>query len=798
MTDEIRRRYLEVKKRLFALADSDLNPAQREAVYDTEGPLLVFAGAGSGKTTVLVRRVAQIIRYGCGYRSEKVPEDVSLQTVEAYESALDLSPEDVRPILDDFADSPCPPRNMLAITFTNKAANEMKSRIEQMFPGSGISGEIWAGTFHAVCMRILRSHPASAGLSPNVAIYDADDSKRLVAKVIKELDIDDRQFQDKQVAAIISRAKERLTGPAEFAAAAKDSFREKTVARIYAEYQSRLEAANAVDFDDIIMKTVLALRNDPDLLSIYARKFRYICVDEYQDTNPAQFELCSLLSSEWNNIMVVGDDDQSIYRFRGATVENILSFEKTFPGASVVKLEQNYRSTSNILGAANAVISKNTKRARKMLWTEKGAGIPIRVEKLPDGDSESRRITEIIQSAVAGGRYRYRDFAVLYRVNAQANSIERTFARSAVPYRIYGGQRFNDRKEIKDVVAYLQLIANHSDAVRLRRIVNEPKRKIGDVTMDAVERIAAETGDTVFGVMEHASRYTALSRSADKLEGFCAVINRLTEIYASGSPLDAFIGTVLDMTGYRNMLIEGGEPERDRLENVEEFISGAVEYMENAPEPTLEGFLEENALVADVDKYDESADAVIMMTIHSAKGLEFPVVIIPGMEDGIFPSLRQTTEESDIEEERRLCYVAITRAEKELYMLYSESRMLYGKTAFNLPSRFLSDIPDEFCERRGRSSRDARDYTRPFGERKSPLFGTDRMTVGTPVSGRRIPQSGSASFSAGDRVVHPTFRGGTVLSVKKMGGDVLYEVAFDLFGTKKLMGGYARLKPEEN
>ena len=798
MTDEIRRRYLKVKRRLFALADSDLNPAQREAVYNTEGPLLVFAGAGSGKTTVLVRRVAQIIRYGCGYRSEKVPEDVSLQTVEAYESALDLSPEDVRPILDDFADTPCPPRNMLAITFTNKAANEMKSRIEGMFPGSGIAGEIWAGTFHAVCMRILRSHPASAGLSPNVAIYDADDSKRLVAKVIKELDIDDRQFQDKQVAGIISRAKERLIGPDEFAAAAKDSFREKTVARIYAEYQSRLEAANAVDFDDIIMKTVLALRNDPDLLSIYARKFRYICVDEYQDTNPAQFELCSLLSSVWNNIMVVGDDDQSIYRFRGATVENILSFEKTFPGSAVVKLEQNYRSTSNILGAANAVISKNSRRAQKKLWTEKGSGIPIKVEKLPDGDAESRRITEIIQTAVAGGRYRYRDFAVLYRVNAQANSIERTFARSAVPYRIYGGQRFNDRKEIKDVVAYLQLIANHSDSVRLRRIVNEPKRKIGDVTMDAVERIAAETGDTVFGIMEHASRYTALSRSADKLEGFCAVINRLTEIYTSGSPLDAFIGPVLDMTGYRNMLIEGGEPERDRLENVEEFISGAVAYMENAPEPTLEGFLEENALVADVDKYDESADAVIMMTIHSAKGLEFPVVIIPGMEDGIFPSLRQTTEESDIEEERRLCYVAITRAEKELYMLYSESRMLYGKTAFNLPSRFLADIPDEFCERRGRPGRDAHDYTRPFGERKSPLFGTDRMTVGTSGSGRRIPQSGSVSFSAGDRVVHPTFRGGTVLSVKKMGGDVLYEVAFDLFGTKKLMGGYARLKPEEN
>jgi len=734
MTNEnnLSERFLDIKHRLFEKADADLNPMQRKAVYATEGPLLVFAGAGSGKTTVLVRRVAQIIRYGNAYNSTRVPRDLSLQTLEGYEALLELPAENIRPFLEEFREGQCPPWNMLAITFTNKAANEIKVRLEKMFGDAEMASQIWTGTFHSVCMRFIRMYPESFGVGSGVTIYDTEDSKKLLTSVMKDLDINDKQYTVKSVASVISRAKERLQTPEGYLNAVGSGFREKVYARIYSEYTHRLEKANALDFDDIIMKTVLAFKRDPALRDRIASKFRYICVDEYQDTNPAQFALCSALASAHGNLMAVGDDDQSIYKFRGATVENILGFEKSFPGASVIKLEQNYRSTANILNAANAVIERNRTRYGKHMWTESGDGSKLVLENVPSEDAEARRITDIVRDYVAEGKYKYRDFAILYRANAQSNAIERTFARSGLPYRVLGGMRFNDRKEIRDVVAYLQLISNHADNVRLNRIVNEPKRKIGAATMDAVASIAEEKGKSQFEVMASATSYAALERSADKLIEFCSVIENLTRIYREGCPLDAFISQVLDMTGYRQMLIDGGEAEKDHLDNVEEFISGAVEYMNNSDDATLEGFLEQNALVADVDKYDENADAVVMMTIHSAKGLEFPVTILPGMEEGIFPSLMSAMDETEVEEERRLAYVALTRAKKEVFIFHTDCRMLYGKTTYNKLSRFIADIPDNLIEKRGTEKRETHDvFTGEFNrpDAKS-CFIRDRVNVG--------------------------------------------------------------------
>jgi DNA helicase-2/ATP-dependent DNA helicase PcrA len=826
-------RFLAAKRRLFSLADSDLNARQREAVYLTKGPLLVIAGAGSGKTTVLVRRIAQIIRYGDAYASDRVPAWADEFAVAGYEGALSLTPDEIRPLLADFAEDPCPPDNVLAITFTNKAANEMKERLGAIFGDPDISGRIWAGTFHAICMRIIRANPAAAGCSPGTAIYDAEDQKKLAAKVIKDLGIDDRQFTVKSALSVISRAKEKLQTPGEFAAAG-GGFREKTYARIYEAYDGALSASNALDFDDIIMKTVLMLRENDVIRRRYAGRFRYVCVDEYQDTNPAQFELCRLLSSVHGNIMVVGDDDQSIYRFRGATVENILGFDRAWDSVSVVKLEQNYRSTGTILSAANAVIEKNPSRHEKSLWTENGKGTRIRLERCSDESDEAARIADMILTAKAEKRRSFRDFAVLYRVNAQSNSIERIFARSAVPYRIYGGQRFNDRKEIRDIVAYLQLICNPSDRIRMRRIINEPRRKIGEQTLAAVEALADETGRGVGDIIGHAEEFSALQRSAAKLADFAGMMDRLRQIRADGCPLDAFIRRVLDVTGYRQMLVDAGEEERDRLDNLDEFVSGAVEYMRRSgDDATLEGFLEENALVADVDAYDETADAVVLMTVHSAKGLEFPVAILPGMEEGVFPGTQAVMEPSELEEERRLAYVAITRAKEELYVYYAAKRLLYGRTFGYGLSRFVADIPGELIEKRvsparaaeerdgrrgagygdcGGRVRDGSDsggdiggisyLHRPAAEDRAFAPQGGRAGSGSaPVGTVYVPKKSAAAaprrlFAEGDRVVHPTFGAGEIISAKQMGADVLYEIAFDTAGTKKVMATFAKLSPE--
>jgi len=823
----IEQRYLCAKRALFDRVYSSLNERQREAVFTVNNPLLVLAGAGSGKTTVLVRRIAYIIRYGNAYYSDYVPFGTDERLVRELEAAITLSPDEIeREVLPQFSSNACPPYRILAITFTNKAANEIKERLARAFPeDTGTASDIVTGTFHSVCVRILRQHGEKMGYRQGFTIYDSDDTKKALLSAMGRLNIDEKLLPVKGVASAISRAKDRLLTPDDFEAEAGGDFRQKQIARVYAEYQRFLRESNALDFDDIIMQTVLLLKNHPDVRDAYQRRFRYVCVDEFQDTNIAQLHLTVLLSDFHRNLMVVGDDDQSIYRFRGATIENILTFDKTYTDARVIKLEQNYRSTQNILDAANAVISHNASRKGKTLWTSADAGAKIQLRLCEDQNEEARVVVDTVSRRVAKREASYRDFAVLYRTNAQANSIEKAFARSAIPYRVLGGTRFTDRKEIRDAVAYLQLVNNHDDNTRLLRIINEPRRQIGAKTLETVARIAEEEHVSYFTVLARASLYPALSRSAASLASFAALIEELSELAARTS-IDVLFDAVLDRSGYRQMLVSAGEEERERLENLDEFKSGIYEYIKENEAPTLTGFLEETALVADVDRYDESADAVVLMTIHSAKGLEFPHVFLPGMEDGLFPGMQTITSgDSEMEEERRLAYVAITRAKQSLCVLHTRSRLLYGQTTYNPVSRFISEIPEALIEKVGGSQAGAIPVRGGYGAptwggargadapaRQVRTYYTDRETPrtaipragATPMGGANervtvgrtaAPKTTAAkqSFSAGDRVRHMTFGEGEILSVKPMGADILYEVAFDRVGTKKLMGTYAKL-----
>ena len=795
----INERYLSAKKKLFEKAYSSLNNEQQEAVFQVNKPLLVIAGAGSGKTTVLVRRIAFIIKYGNAYHSTYVPYGMDEERVAQLENAvLNVSGEELDKILTQFTSSPCEPWRMLAITFTNKAAKEIKDRLAAEIGDEEVSKQIWAGTFHSICMRILRVHGDRLGYRAGFSIYDTDDSKKAISTAMKALNIDEKAFPIKSVQAIISDAKNRLLTPQMFEAEAGNDFRLKKIAAIYGQYQNTLFSSNVLDFDDIIMKTVELLSRFEDICQNYQSRFKYVCVDEYQDTNGAQFELTRLLADGYRNLMVVGDDDQSIYKFRGATIENILNFDRVFEGATVIKLEQNYRSTQTILNAANAVIGHNVGRRGKNLWTNAGDGEKIVVKKLDDQNGEARFIVDKINTYIAYKKASYKDFAILYRNNAQSSTIEKTFAKSGIPYRMLGGTRFNDRKEIRDIVAYLHVIENHDDRERLLRIINEPKRKIGDKTLEAIDEIAKEQGCSLFDVIEHADQYKALEKSAGKLMAFAELINYLGEL-AQDVSIEALITETLDRSGYRQMLIDGGEAERDRLENLEEFRSGAIEYaksLENDPDisPTLFGFLEENALVADIDKYDDNADAVVLMTVHSSKGLEFPIVFLPGMEDGIFPGMQSIMgSEAEIEEERRLAYVAITRAKRELFISSVNCRLLYGKTSYNPESRFLREIPEEYIKNETPRSAQRPVNSLPFDSGfERPHY--DKITVSRNLRPVTPPMGKTEAFCEGDMVSHMTFGAGEILSVKKVGADILYEIAFEKVGTKKLMASFAKLK----
>ena len=820
-------RYLSAKQKLFDKVYASLNEKQRESVYTVNGPLLVLAGAGSGKTTVLVRRIAFIIRYGNAYYSDYIPYGIDDARVKELEAALTLPAEEIEQhVLSQFSSNACEPYRVLAITFTNKAANEIKERLAKMFPDDeATAADIVTGTFHSVCVRILRRHGERMGYRNGFTIYDTDDSKKSILEAMKRCGIDEKLLPVKGVMSAISRAKDALMTPDAFAMEAGGDFRKKQIARVYEAYQMLLRESNALDFDDLIMQTVLLLKNHKDVRDAYQQRFRYVCVDEFQDTNIAQLQLTVLLSGFYQNLMVVGDDDQSIYKFRGATIENILSFDRTFPNAKTIKLEQNYRSTQTILDAANAVISHNVGRKGKTLWTAQDDGAKIQLLTCDDQNVEARRIVDTVNREVSKKNATYRDFAVLYRTNAQAQSIEKAFARAAVPYRVVGGTRFSDRKEIRDAVAYLQLINNHDDNLRLRRIINEPRRKIGDKTLDAIATIAMEQNCSQFEVINNCDRYVALDRARPMLRGFADLINELTRAAESVAP-DVLFDMMLDRSGYRQMLIDGGIEQAERLENLDEFKSGIIEYLNENDNPTLTGFLEETALVADVDRYDESADAVVLMTVHSAKGLEFPHVFLPGMEDGLFPGMQTVTAgEAEMEEERRLAYVAITRAKKQLYVLHTRNRLLYGQTMYNPLSRFISEIPSKLIEREedpweAQTKRPVYGTQSAYGYRQGaaqqPLYGvrgaeapvtqkrtyyTERtgasndITVGKPLQGIK-KEAPKTLYRPGDRVKHITFGVGEILSVKPMGADTLYEIVFERVGTKKLMATYAKLTKE--
>lgn len=792
MTEEWNGRYLAAKRKLFErYYGARLNPEQVKAVLSVSGPLLILAGAGSGKTTVLVNRICHIVKYGTAYETDAVPKTATEADAEALERAAEEMPcEQIEGILASFATHPCPPWAMLAITFTNKAADEIKTRLAAALPGEeDVSGQIWAGTFHSVCVRMLRKFSDRAGLPSDFSIYDASDQKHLISDVMKELDIDEKILPLRSVINEISAAKDKLISPEEYPTGA--DLRQRHIAQIYAAYQEHLARSGAVDFDDIIMKTVRLLEENQDVAEYYQRKFEYVCIDEYQDTNPAQFRLSYLLSAGRRNLMVVGDDDQSIYKFRGATIENILHFDTTYPDARVVKLEQNYRSTGNILAAANAVIAHNRDRHEKKLWSDKETGEKITVYRAATADDECRYIVDTVLERKIRENRSYGDFAVLYRVNALSRQLEETFAKSGIPHRLLGGTRFYDRKEIKDILAYLTVIINPNDELRLARIVNEPKRKIGERTVATVAALAAEEGTTMFAVMKNAASYPAIERSADKLTAFTALIESLQNEVCKPS---ALVPLVMERTGYMDMLRAGGEEMRSEIENLNELVSAVMDYEEKTEEPTLAGFLEGVALISDIDQYDPNAPAVALMTIHSAKGLEFPMVFIAGAEEGIFPGTQSISDPTEMSEERRLAYVAITRAKEKLTVSCAAERLLYGATQHYAPSRFFSsELPDELVEKT-LAARPAYERAGYMPQTKPPVLSDEFTRRASVTADYRKPRPPFTKLLPGDRVRHTMFGEGEVLSVRDLGADALYEVRFDDGVTKKLMATYAKLE----
>ena len=787
---DLRARYLAAKRRLFKrYYEARLNSEQAAAVCAERGPLLVLAGAGSGKTTVLVRRIVHLIRFGDAYESDYVPEGVDEGFLAGMEACAEsASQEELEEILPEFTHHPCPPWAMLAITFTNKAAKEIRERLAAALGDPTVSEEIWAGTFHSISVRILRYHVTEAGYASGFSIYDTDDQKRVISESMKALEIDEKLLPVKSVMAEISDAKNNLLPPSEFED--HGDFRRRQIAKVYREYQRRLESANALDFDDIIMKTVRLLETHPEIAERYRKKFRYVCVDEYQDTNYAQFRLTSLLSAGERNIMVVGDDDQSIYRFRGATVENILDFDKTYPDARVIKLEQNYRSTKTILEAANAVISHNEMRHDKRLWCAGDDGAKITLHKSDTQNEEAAWIKDKIMELVVKERRRYHDMAILYRVNELSRSLEGALAKSGIPYRILGGQRFYDRKEIRDMVAYLHVIANPADDLRLTRIINEPKRKIGDTTVEAAAAIALAEGVSLSEVLAHADRYEELSKAAPRLLAFAELMASFRRMECE---LPTLVEQVFERTGYRDMLVAEGEVGKTRLDHVGELQSAAAEYAKRAgEEASLTGFLEEISLISDVDKYDESADAVVLMTIHSAKGLEFPVVFLPGMEENLFPTSQVRTDPAELGEERRLAYVAITRAKEKIYLTHTKERLMYGRTTFNPLSRFVKEeIPSHLIEEE--ELRRAPSAPRSYSTHRPPAPALSNEFRRAPSAAAPTRLAAVERFTQGDRISHPIFGKGTILAARPMGSDTLYEVQFDSGERKKLMATYAKL-----
>ena len=729
-----------------------LNPEQKEAVLHTEGPLLILAGAGSGKTRVLIHRIAWLMEQGIN------------------------------------------PWNIMAITFTNKAAGEMRERVDNLV-GFG-SESVWVATFHSTCVRILRRYIGHLGFDTSFSIYDTDDQKSVMKDVCKRLNVDTKIFKERYLLSVISRAKDELVSPLEMELAAGTDFQRKRLAEVYKEYQAQLRRNNALDFDDLIVKTVELFQNCPEILESYQERFRYLMVDEYQDTNTAQFKLISLLAGKYRNLCVVGDDDQSIYKFRGANIYNILNFEQVFPDAKVIKLEQNYRSTQNILNVANEVIRNNRGRKEKRLWTDNVEGEPIVFRLFTNGFEEAEQVIGDIGRHVREGEGEYRDHAILYRTNAQSRLFEEKLIFAGIPYKLIGGVNFYARKEIKDVLAYLKTIDNGRDELAVRRIINVPKRGIGAATLNRVQDYAGAYGISFYDALLRAEEIPNLGRSAGKIIPFTTLIERMRSAVGSLS-LTELAKQLLEETGYvKELEAEGTEEAQSRIENIDEFISKITAYEETAEAPDLSGFLEEVALVADIDTLEENSNYVVLMTLHSAKGLEFPSVYMAGMEDGLFPSymsIASDTPEEDLEEERRLCYVGITRAKRELMLTAARQRMVRGETRYNMVSRFIQEIPEQYLAQTGAKNPLTAAKERPRQDAwqqskasfRSKPYESQTLTV-TKASG--------LEYTTGDRVRHIKFGEGTVLEITEGKKDYEVKVEFDTAGIKRLFASFAKLR----
>ena len=782
--------YNTLKNKALEKFFSKMNDNQKKAVFKINGPLLILAGAGSGKTTVLINRIANMIYFGDAYNNPDGYGNYTADELKFLEDYAKGKTDDSSKLADIVGYNCVKSWSILAITFTNKAANELKERIAGLLGESG-SG-ITAATFHSVCVRILRRECEHIGFTPSFTIYDTDDSLRVIKTVLRNLDISEKMFPPRMILSEMSKQKDKMISPEEYLAKASDDYRTLQIAKVYKGYQQSLKSANAMDFDDILCHTVKLFEENPDVLDHYQNLYKYIMVDEYQDTNMVQFRLISLLSAKYGNLCVVGDDDQSIYKFRGATIENILSFEDQFgcdPETDVIRLEQNYRSTQNILTCANELIKHNNGRKGKNLWTDSGEGNKVTVYKCFSERSESRFVADTIMENVQNGD-RFGGHAVLYRMNAQSNSLEQAFIRSGIPYRIFGGLKFYDRKEIKDILAYLSVINNPADMLRLKRIINEPKRGIGEATVTKIEQISSDLGENPLEIMYKSDSLAPIVARSKQLKSLAEMFYELAEL-VDVIPLEELLDEVMDRSGYELYLKSQGDEGITRLENIAELKSTMANYEENSEEPTLAGFLEEISLYTDIDNFDEDGDYVVMMTMHSAKGLEFPKVFVVGMEENIFPSSRSCESEEEIEEERRLAYVAITRAKEKLYLTHARQRMLYGRTDSNRVSRFIKELPVENIEK-----------TEEPG--MEDFYSASDKQVNAPYSinlqqqlaqrNRTSDQMQSQEFSVGDRVKHNIFGEGLVLSATKMANDTLLEIAFETKGTKKIMANFAKLK----